>query len=261
MDYFEMLRLDLRGQAFNKAARRRALTLSISRSDKAIEFKQQNVSAVLEGLQHPWVTGLRPAKNYQGSLAEAVQRFLNHQNEISFEDISQSFIEIDEVSAEYTPPALPQALTIKPKATASFTRRPQVIDYAKRDANNRELGKLGEEFILQAEKERLDAAGSTTLAEKVIWASKEQGDGLGYDILSYSEDGKQRFIEVKTTNGGCETPFFISQNEVDFAAEEPNNYILMRVYDFSTNPKVFELQVPLEDHVELTPTIYKASFK
>jgi hypothetical protein len=41
----------------------------------------------------------------------------------------------------------------------------------------------------------------------------EDGDGAGYDILSFDPSGKERLIEVKTTNGAAKTPFFLTRNE------------------------------------------------
>ena len=37
--------------------------------------------------------------------------------------------------------------------------------------------------------------------------SEIEGDGAGYDIKSYTPDGKVRYIEVKTTRGAIRTPF------------------------------------------------------
>jgi Domain of unknown function (DUF3883) len=56
-----------------------------------------------------------------------------------------------------------------------------------------------------------------TLASKVKWVAQEDGDGAGYDILSFSPNGQERFLEVKTTVGHQRTPFFLSRNEKDFA--------------------------------------------
>jgi hypothetical protein len=47
------------------------------------------------------------------------------------------------------------------------------------------------------------------LTEKVIWASDDIGDGLGYDIEAVDEQGRPLFIEVKATNQGPEASFFI----------------------------------------------------
>ena len=51
------------------------------------------------------------------------------------------------------------------------------------------------------------------------------------DILSYNEDGTERFIEVKTTKGPEGTDFYISPGELNFSKENENFYIY-RVYEF-----------------------------
>lgn len=42
-----------------------------------MEFKHQNISAVLKGLGEAWITGYKPAFNFQSSLEEAVLRWLD----------------------------------------------------------------------------------------------------------------------------------------------------------------------------------------
>ncbi len=256
-DYFEMLKLELQGESFNKAARRRELARSVPRSEKSIEFKQQNVSAVLDAMKHPWVTGLRPAKNYQRSLKDAVQRFLGPQQQ----EVPETRMEFDEGTAAYIAPPPSQASTVKVTKPLNVARRAQKPNYAERDANNRELGKLGEEYVLKAEKQQLEEAGRADLAERVCWVSQEKGDGLGYDIRSFANNGTERFIEVKTTNGSRETPFYISENELKFSDDEPERFVLVRVYNFSEKPACFELRSPLEQGVSLKPAVYKASLK
>lgn len=61
-DYFAMLADDLSGRRYNKAEHRRRLTPLLSnRSDGSLEFKHQNISAVLKGLGEDWIPGYRPA--------------------------------------------------------------------------------------------------------------------------------------------------------------------------------------------------------
>ena len=49
------------------------------------------------------------------------------------------------------------------------------------------------------------------------WSSRVErvlltkGDGLGFDILSFDENGKDRLVEVKTTVYGLNTPFMSPQ--------------------------------------------------
>lgn len=65
--------------------------------------------------------------------------------------------------------------------------------------------------VLAHERLVLAAAGRRDLAARVTWTSAAEGDGAGYDIASFEPDGRERLIEVKTTNGWERTPFHISR--------------------------------------------------
>jgi hypothetical protein len=106
----------------------------------------------------------------------------------------------------------------------------------------------------------LRAVGRDDLARKVRWVSEEDGDGAGYDIASFEQDGQSRLIEVKTTNGWDRTPFHITRNELAVAEERRAEWCLFRLWNFSREPKAFELRPPLDAHVSLTATSYRASF-
>ena len=129
-----------------------------------------------------------------------------------------------------------------------------------RDAKLKSLGDAGEEFVLYAERYRLSAIGRTDLSSKVRWIAKEVGDGEGFDILSFSEKGEERWLEVKTTNGPATTPFWISENEWQVSENHRDKFRLTRLYHFTQKPKVFQLVPPLTDHVRLNPTNYRAVF-
>lgn len=49
-DYFAILAEDVAGRPYNKAEHNRALQAQIGRKRTSIEFKHQNISAVLKGL-------------------------------------------------------------------------------------------------------------------------------------------------------------------------------------------------------------------
>ncbi|MEM5581426.1 DUF3883 domain-containing protein [Roseibium sp. AS2] len=102
--------------------------------------------------------------------------------------------------------------------------------------------------------------GRDDLAGEVVWVSKEEGDGAGYDIKSFTPEGRERLIEVKTTNGWERTPFHISRNELEVAEARRDDWVLFRLYEFARTPKAFELRPPLEAHVALTATSFQASF-
>ena len=140
---------------------------------------------------------------------------------------------------------------------ARITRR---FDAAGRDDRNRKLGRAGEERVVDHERSSLSAAGRADLASKIRWVSEEDGDGLGYDILSFEPNGAERLIEVKTTNGWERTPFHVSRNEIAVADERKNDWHLIRLWDFARTPKAFAIRPPLGRHVALTPTSFMASF-
>src|SRR5690606_17037675 len=98
------------------------------------------------------------------------------------------------------------------------------------------------------------------LARKVRWVSEEDGDGAGYDIASFTPEGRARLLEVKTTNGWERAPFYITRNELAVAEERRSEWCLFRLWDFSREPKAFELYPPLDAHVSLMATAYQASF-
>ena len=135
------------------------------------------------------------------------------------------------------------------------------FDVAGRDERNRVLGRAGEERVLAHERSALKGSGRDDLARKVRWISEEDGDGSGYDITSFMPDGRQRLIEVKTTNGWERTPFFISRNELAVAEQRRSEWCLFRLWNFSREPKAFELYPPLDAHVSLTATAFQASFQ
>lgn len=261
-DYFAMLAADLAGQPYSKAQHRRALLPLLSgRNEGAVEFKHQNISAVLKALGEEWIPGYKPAFNFQMSLVDAVARWLA---------LNPSWL-LRSVSCPRVPAlAETQRLWIGPAPTLSNQPPPMELeqtlhiarkfDVAGRDERNRALGRAGEERVLAHERAELVAAGRDDLARDVVWVSEELGDGAGYDIQSFSPDGKLRLIEVKTTNGWERTPFHITRNELAVADERRSEWCLLRLWNFSRDARAFEIRPPLEAHVSLTATAFQASF-
>ncbi len=70
-DYFAMLADDIAGRPYSKAEHNRLLQAVIGRPRGSIEYKHQNVSAVLKGLGEDWIPGYKPAFNFQASLVDA----------------------------------------------------------------------------------------------------------------------------------------------------------------------------------------------
>ena len=97
------------------------------------------------------------------------------------------------------------------------------------------------------------------VADRVRWTARDDGDGLGYDVLSYTIDGHERYIEVKTTALGALTPFYLSSAELQFARSHPQSYALYRVYAVDARPpRFFALQGNDILQLELIPVTYRA---
>jgi hypothetical protein len=68
-----------------------------------------------------------------------------------------------------------------PRTEWSPTRRLTRFDFVARDAANRDLGRRGEEFVLEFERRRLHDAGQRQLVKRIEWTAHVRGDGAGYD--------------------------------------------------------------------------------
>lgn len=262
-DYFAMLAEDIAGRRYSKAEHRRSLLPRLhDRSEAAVEFKHQNISAVLKGLGEDWIPGYKPAFNFQASLADAAVRWLEaHPSWLARVPDDYPILEPNSQEQFKLGPAPSQSNEPPPdelEQTRDMARR---YDVAGRDQRNRALGHAGEKRALLHERAVLKAAGRDDLARKVRWTSEEDGDGAGYDIASFTPDGRSRLIEVKTTNGWERTPFFISRNELSVANERRSEWCLLRLWHFSRIPRAFELYPPLETHVSLVPMAFQATFR
>src|SRR5437762_4535040 len=75
-DYFDMLSAELNHQPYVKLRHSKALMARIGRSHRSVEFKHQNISAVLNELGMPWIPGYRAKENYQTAIFDAIDRYL-----------------------------------------------------------------------------------------------------------------------------------------------------------------------------------------
>lgn len=255
-DYFAMLGAELSGQGYVKAHHSAALMARIGRTHRSVEFKHQNISAVLEELGMPWIPGYKPKRNYQAAIFGAIDRYLSGHGDVLVPAVRMP-----------QPPGADSALFVDPPPPAYLRERPPQLerlvrkfDPVARDFRNRALGRAGEAFVLDVERDRLEKAQRSDLAAHVKWVSEEEGDGAGYDILSFDVSGSERLIEVKTTNGAARTPFFLSRNERETAEARAESWRLYRVHLFSQAPRIFTLAPPLEKSLHLRAETWRASF-
>jgi hypothetical protein len=256
-DYFVMLAADLAGRPYIKSRHSAALMAQIDRSHRSVEFKHQNISAVLDKLGMPWIPGYRPKFNFQNAIFDAIGRYLTSHPGILEPAPNPQALPAAPVEVFVEPPNLSPASERIPKGLRQLMAK---FDPVERDHRNRSLGKAGEEFAFDLERKRLHDGKRPDLARKVRWTAAEDGDGAGYDVSSFSLAGDPQFLEVKTTNGSCRTPFFLTRNECDVAKQYPNEWRIYRVHLFATGPRVFTIAPPLEDRVRLSPESWRASF-
>jgi hypothetical protein len=256
-DYFAMLEADLSGQPYVKSAHSKLLMARIGRTHRSVEFKHQNISAVLDELGMPWIPGYKPKRNYQNAIFDAIDRYLSERPD-TIQSIPVSTEAAPLPADVFVPP--PPIATQQERVPERLQRLVRKFDPVERDYRNRTLGKAGEGFVLDVERRRLVGADRSDLARRVRWVAAEDGDGAGYDVLSFDLTGRERLLEVKTTNGSARTPFFLTRNECDLATERPEDWRIYRVHLFAKGPRIFAIAPPLKNAVNLSPEIWRASF-
>jgi hypothetical protein len=263
--YFEMLLLEAKQEKFNKSERNAALRHVLKgRSQASVELKHQNISAVLHGMDLPFISGYKPRGNSQLLLRKAVQKFILDRGELlrhmvdALEEVKTP-AEKQSRAVLVDPPAI--ELVAKIQSVAPPVRLPRKCDFAARDEANRLLGRNGEQWVLGFEQQRLQDSGQAELFQRVDWVSDRLGDGAGYDILSYDTSDQPRYIEVKTTNGAHTSAFIISHNELEFSRESGDAFHLYRVFQFRAAPMLYILHGDVSKQLHLEPIDYRASFR
>jgi len=163
----------------------------------------------------PWIAGYKPKRNYQASIFGAIDRYLSSNEEVAYDQFSPKVLSVADDGVAFVDAP---KLELQPTRPWQLERLVRKFDPVERDLRNRSLGRAGEEFVLEIEKRKLEKSQRPDLLKKIRWVSQDEGDGAGYDILSFEPDGRERLIEVKTTNGAARTPFFLSENECQRAS-------------------------------------------
>ena len=265
-DYFVMLAKELRGEPFNKAKHNRALQQKLNnRTRGSIERKHQNISAILIELGYPYIDGYKPLGNYQELLRLVVEDRLSDAEDLNetveevVEKPTEAVPDVDDILAIQVDPPICEEMKLRINEAPISSRHGSTRrNYLEIEARNQSLGRAGEEFILRFERERLGSAGERKLAQEIRHVALLEGDNLGYDILSFEADGRERLIEVKTTRFGQMTPFFASRAEVNFSNSRQAHYQLYRLYSFRSQPKLYRLPGSLKKSCRLDPVTYSA---
>ncbi|MBM6404619.1 DUF3883 domain-containing protein [Phycicoccus sp. CSK15P-2] len=256
--YLAMLRLELIGEPFSKVDFYRPLSGDIGRSESAVQYKFNNVSAVLAEMGSVFVDGYKPLVNVQGLLRDKVaDRFAQEP------ELRQLMIRLAEKPpdrGDHTlgdPEPVPLDL-VPPSRQAQRERTAVTVDFNALESANRSRGLAGELLVVERERRVLGLLGRRDLAERVRHTSVEDGDGMGYDVRSFTSDGRERFLEVKTTVRSALQPFYVSANEVEFSTEVPDQFSLVRVFHLDRRPGFYEMPGSLRTTAELRPDSYVA---
>lgn len=269
-DYFAMLAMEVAGQDYNKSSHRTALKRLLNdRSDSAIEWKHQNITAVLNDIGFPGIPGYKRRSNYQQLLYDVVEDRLASSPALRAAVKAQvsepaDVPAIDDILESLVNPPAPMRPKRSPYAPLTARERhahSPSVDYLALEARNQSLGSAGEEFVKRFEIARLLSAGHERLAQQVEHVSRTRGDGLGYDVLSFETSGRERLIEVKTTAYGKSTPFYVSPNEVDCSREMSEQYFVYRPFEFRRRPRLFWKAGAIDASFSLTPSQFAARIR
>jgi hypothetical protein len=263
-DYLQMLTMELAGQSFSKTEHRRRLQSKLNgRSDGSIEFKHGNISAAMIDLGFPYIRGYKPRANYQTLLGTVAEQQVSGKatlDQVALAAVQQPAVVPIQTDFSKVLSDSPLRQHAVKQSEYAPTFRAAKRDYLEREARNQSLGLAGEEFVAQFERWRLIEVGQRGLAEKVQHVAQTKGDGLGYDVLSFDSNGRERLIEVKTTTFGRDTPFFVSRGELSLSRSAKDQFHLYRLFEFRNAPRLFDLPGALEQHCLLDPVTYRASF-
>lgn len=171
-DYFAMLADDIAGRPYSKAEHNRLLQAVIDRPRGSIEYKHQNISAVLKGLGEDWIPGYKPAFNFQASLVDAVVRWLDRHPDwlapAARMAMGPSPSALREEAMLWIGPPPTHSNAPPPEELEQVTAIARKYDVAARDARNRALGRAGEERVLAHERASLLADGRHRRVDRLL---------------------------------------------------------------------------------------------
>lgn len=141
------------------------------------------------------------------------------------------------------------------------------VDFDEISENRDEIGKKSEKFAMEWEKSRLIGLGYPELAKLI--ADRRDMPSYGYDFMSHSAHGIERYVEVKSAgrdkkNGGFR--FFLSDNEFSVSKSDEHSdeyYFYLVFYGNDGNPIEVLAKKANEIYAscEFTPCAYMVRFE
>lgn len=156
--------------------------------------------------------------------------------------------------------SIPTSLSLsKAKSDPKIVKK----DYIKELKRNTKQGIEAEKLVLTLEIER--AKNDSKLQkyiDDIVHVAVDEGDGLGYDIRSIyldevTNEVKPFYIEVKSTIGGINTPFYLSANEKRVAEEKGKEYSIYRLFRSSNGDWDYYVINDPHENLEYEPIQYR----
>jgi hypothetical protein len=151
----------------------------------------------------------------------------------------QAFVEDSEIES-FEPEIGAEAIEIavimpsrKKFSTKDFVEQPKYNEIAD-DEVRFEIGRWSEKYVFN----NLSNWGYSD----IVWENESGESGKPYDFKA-TENGKQKFIEVKGTPSSKKDLVYLSPNEWNLMFEQKDNYILIRVYNagnLNVSPVIIE---------------------
>ena len=113
------------------------------------------------------------------------------------------------------------------------------LDFSKLNKLKNRIGALGEEIIFDFLTQK--AIKESLRQPKHV--SKEEGDGVGYDIIYWNENNEEIYVEVKTTTYNYMDGFEMTQNEIFASQKFKDQYEIYRVYDLNAKTGECKLKI------------------
>lgn len=135
--YLDMLRKERNNQPFVKKQYYRELAARFGRTEKAFEYRMENISYVLSLKGRDWISSLKPARNVGTNVAEKIERQLDFVEGRK----STPTVVFDMTVKKITPEELRQkpAGNVRPQSTLTevtqFSRDPAVKAWVLQEAN------------------------------------------------------------------------------------------------------------------------------
>ena len=153
----------------------------------------------------------------------------------------------------------------KNKSISNKVRAKEDINYSEQQTISQKIGDRGEELVLRNEIEKTKEWGLPNETLSKVRRVSLESDDYGFDILSFDQEGNERYLEVKTTKtNGKNFSFILTRNEFETAKYYGKMYSFVIVFDILSNPRIWYMGNPFVEEpykVKIQPTQYRVDIK